>query len=297
MAGRIGAVFSVLVLMPTLSLAAQPGEKSPIDRSAVGSKSQAGPSADSLKSKKAEPINIIFKDGRLSGSFRNLTLRAVADAISRAAPIAVMVSDDSAGHLVSANLKDVPVDEAMRQMLGHEDVFFFYGAEGDKRATLQAVWIYPKGRGHGLSPIPPESWGSTKEISAGLTNKDPGVRAHSIEALIQRKGDAAKEQLMSALNDSSSEVRAEALYAAFQARIELPAETLQGLIHDSSPDVRFLALEASANSPDARSAAEALLNDPSEAVRSAAQALVSRLDEQAAPAAPPEPTRPPSEPN
>ncbi len=285
------ASVALVLLFIAAAGAAQPAEKRPNPGASAGA---AGPAAATTTS--GGPPRLTIKNGRLTASFKDVTLAELADAISHRAPIAVIVSGACAGHRVAADFNDVPVDQAMRQLLRHEDVFYFYGVEGNQPTALKAVWVYPKGHGRGLFPIPPDQWGSTRDLLAGLASKDPNVRAHAIESLVQRKRDGARDELLTALNDSSSEVRAQALYAAMQAGVDIPPSALKGLIQDSSPDVRFLALQVSANGPDARSTAQALLNDPSEAVRSAAQATISRLDEQAAPAAAPA-TSDPSPPN
>jgi hypothetical protein len=158
------------------------------------------------------------------------------------------------------------------------DAFFFYGAEKQEPSSLKTVWVYPMRAGRGMAPVPPESWGSTKELEPMLDDPDPKVRARAIAALVGRKREGALDAVLDALRDSDEQVRTEALYGASKAGLDLPAESLRDLaLNDASADVRFLALHSLANSPDAQSVAEMALNDPSEPVRDMAQEILRHL--------------------
>jgi hypothetical protein len=158
------------------------------------------------------------------------------------------------------------------------DAFFFYGAEKQEPSTLKSVWVYPMRAGRGIAPVPPESWGSTKELEPTLAEPDPKVGARAIATLVERKREGVLDAVIEALRDSDDQVRTEALYGAAKAGVDLPEESLRDLaLNDASADVRFLALQSLANSPDARSIAEMALNDPSEPVRGLAQEILHRL--------------------
>jgi HEAT repeat protein len=236
------------------------------------------PATNTLKERKTE---IRFKDDKLTVKGKDFPLELIAEELTHKAGIAVLMTNDVAAQLVSADLENLPVDQALRRILRKQDVFFFYGVDEDQPSALKAVWIYPKGRGRGLAPVPPEKWASTRDVSASLTDKDPAMRGRAIETLVERKGAASKEALVGALNDSDSQVRARALYAALKSGVELPQPVLSDMLHDSSADVRFLALQTVSNGPEARSAAQAALNDSNEAVRTEAQTIIGRLDEAA----------------
>jgi len=248
-----------------------------LQESVAGSAASTRPAAKSEVSNRGS--GVVFKDGRLSVDFHKLALAQLGDELSQKAGIAVIVSDDAAGELVSASFQNVPLDEGLRRILTKQDAFLFYGVDEDKASALKAVWIYSKGRGRGLFPVPPAKWASTKDLYGSLADKDPTVRGQAIETLIARKRQGAQDQLLTAVRDSSDQVRSRALYAGMKSGVELPQAVLGDLaLHDSSVYVRFLALQALADSPEARSVAEAALKDPNEAVRSAAQTIIAKLN-------------------
>jgi len=252
---------------------------------AVGPAGAAPSIASPVSPIPAAKTQISFKDGHLSANFKNVALGSVADEISQKAGVAVLLQDRVGSELVSASFEKLPIDQALRQILSKQDVFFFYGIDEHQPSALKAIWVYPNGKGRGLAPLPPDKWESTRELSASLANKDPQARGRAIEALVERKGAAARGDVLKAMHDSSSQVRATALYAALKSSVDLPQEDLANLAaHDDSSDVRFLALEAlnSSNSPDLRSIAEGAAKDPNEAVRKVAQEIISRLAPQAA---------------
>jgi hypothetical protein len=225
---------------------------------------------------------LTFKDGRLSADFQDLPLARLSDELSHKADVAIVLVDDIEGQKVSAKFRDLPLDEGIRQMLRKQDAFFFYGVDENQPSSLKAVWIYAKGHGRGVAPVPAEKWASTKDIASQLSDRDPQIRTNAIKELVDRKHEGATPEVLTALKDASDQVRSEALYAAADSGMVLPESLLKDLAaHDSSADVRFLALQALADSPDARSMANAALKDPSEAVRNEAQEIIGRLDPQA----------------
>lgn len=232
---------------------------------------------------------IAFKDGQLSVDFKNLPLENIGDELSHKGGIALVFMDNAASQKVSATFQKLPIDEGLRRILRDQDVFYFYTSDGSKTSTLRAVWIYPKGKARGVAPVPPDQWGSNKDLAAQLVSSNPATRGQAAETLIQRKGDAATDVLLRALDDKDAQVRERALYASMQSGVEVPASVLNKLTQDNSADVRFLALHAlsDSNSPDARSVAEQLSSDSSEAVRSEARDIISRLDAKGGESQPP----------
>ncbi len=288
----MGAVRKALWLGCGLSIAmsaaafADPNNLTP----SIGRPAASNPTSDAGQASQ-QNSQISFSDGRLSANFKNLPLSRLADQISHKAAVAVLLQDGVGSQLVSASFKKLPVDEGLRQVLRTQDVFFFYGVDEKPPPALKAVWIYPKGRGRGLAPVPPEKWGSTGELSALLADKDPQVRGQAIQTLVERKGGSAKGDVLKALHDGNAQVRATALYAALRSAVDLSPEELSGLaLHDDSADVRFLALQALSNSPDVRPIAEEAVHDPSEVVSNQALAILNRLDAQANASRPPSPS-------
>jgi hypothetical protein len=246
----------------------------------------SNPTSDARQASQ-QSSQISFSNGRLSANFKNLPLSRLADQISHQAGVAVLLQDGVGDQVVSASFQKLPVDEGLRQVLRNHDVFFFYGVDEKQASALKAVWIYPKGRGRGLAPVPPEKWGSTGELSAMLADKDPQVRGQAIQTLVERKGGSAKGDVLKALHDGNAQVRATALYAALKSAMDLSPEELSGLaLHDDSVDVRVLALQALSSSPEARPIAEEAVHDPSEMVSNQALDILNRLDAQANPQQP-----------
>jgi HEAT repeat protein len=212
--------------------------------------------------------------------------------ISREGKVAISGDTGPGRRLVSIQFQDLPLDEGLRQILRDHDAFFFYGVEGKAPASLRAVWVYPKGQGRGLEPVPPEAWASTRELEAELADPNPKARARAIEALVERKGDGARDAVLEALKDHDEEVRAQALYQTVSGDVELPTDALTDLaLGDPSPAVRFLALEALTDRPEARTIAETALNDPSPQIRHKAQEILRELDAATRPRKPSQPAQ------
>ncbi len=251
--------------------------------------SSANPAPQSSLPPEAQP-QVIFKDGLVTLRAKNRPLNWFLNEISREAGVAVVMAEGVGEERLSIDFKNLPAEEALRQLLQEYDAFFFYSGEGMMPASLRVVWVYPKGQGQGLQPIPPEKWASTKELEKRLGDPDPDVRARSIEALIDRKGNQALEVVLKALGDQEAQVRTQALYQAISAGLELPENVLIDLaLSDSSSSVRFMALEALATGPEAHWIAQRALNDPSPDVQQRAQEILKALEAASQPrkAAPP----------
>jgi hypothetical protein len=234
---------------------------------------------------------ISLKDGQLSVDFKNLPLERLGDELSHKGGIAVVFMDNAASQQVSAVFQKLPLDQGLHRILRDQDVFYFYSSDGNNASSLKALWIFPKGKARGVAPVPPDQWGSNKDLSALLVSSNPAARGQAAETLIQRKGEAATDVLLRALDDKDAQVRVRALYASMQSGVEVPSSLLTKLTQDSSADVRFLALDALAkgNNPDERSIAEQLAGDSNEAVRNEAREIISRLDAKSGQAAQPQP--------
>jgi len=238
---------------------------------------------------------ISVRDGRLSVEVQNERLSSVLDRISRDGKVAIIIGDGLGDQRVSTRLEDVPLAEGLRQLLEAHDAFFFFSGAQNAPASLTAVWVYPKGRGRGLAPVPPQAWASTKEFEAKLADADPEWRALSAEALISRNRDRALDVLLRALRDEDDRVRTRALWAALRSGVKPPADVLTKLaLGDPAPHVRFLALEALAGDPSLGPIAEQALNDPNADVRSKAQEIL-RERERAKQRSPRAPRRAPAE--
>jgi len=225
---------------------------------------------------------VTLKDGRLSVRAQNRSLRSLTDEISTKAGVPIVISERVGSQLVSVNFKNLPLDEGLRQILNKQDAFFFYGVDEQEPSSLKVVWVYPKGKGRGIAPVPAEKWASTKDVEAMFADRDPDVRGRAIETLVERKREAALQAVLKALQDNSDQVRARALYGALKAGVQVSDGVLSNLaVNDPSADVRLLALQGLANGPDARVVAERAVDDPNEPVRVQAREILARLDDEA----------------
>lgn len=236
--------------------------------------------------------SITVKDGRMTVYVENRPLEWVLEEISRKASLAIVRGGSVGSERVSARFRDLPLDEGLRQILSEHDAFFFYGVWKKSTAALRVVWVYPKGRGQGLAPVPPEEWASTEELQREVrTNPDPAARAQAVEALVERKRDGARDVVLGALQDSDDEVRTRALYGALSAGVTLPADSLAAMaLNDQSSKVRFLALEVLAVDPgtvDLRAIAEQARNDPNPLLRKKAEEILGRFNRVNRPVPPP----------
>lgn len=248
------------------------GEKRPVP-ALVAPSSRPGPS--STQEQTAPRSIVSVKDGRLSVRTQNHLLGWVLEEISSQGRIAIIVADGVQGQRIAAQFEDLPLEEGLRQLLRDHDIFFFYTGAAKTANSLSVVWVYPRGRGRGLEPVPPEVWASTKEVEGNLAHPDPDVRSRAVEALVERKGDRAMDVVLKALKDKENRVRVQALYAAVISGVELPADSLIGLaLRDPSPDIRFLALRALEGRPQAREIAKAAQADPSSHVRNKAREIL-----------------------
>jgi hypothetical protein len=225
-----------------------------------------------------EKAAVAFKNGRLSANIQDRSLERVADEFSRKTGVRVILDSELLRESVSIQFQSLSVEEGLRQLFRKHDAFFFYGVGKDESSALKVVWVYPKGRGRSVEPIPSEKWASTEELYRMLSDPDPKVRGRAFQGILERKGDLALDAVQGALQDPDEQVRSSVLEAAIAAGIAPPPEFLRNVVlKDTSVYVRCLAVQALADSPDAQSVAESAMNDPSEAVRTQAQEILRLL--------------------
>ena len=241
---------------------------------------------------------ITCKDKRLTARAKDAQLESLLEQVALACGVPVILDGEVGDERVSVDINDFPVDEALRQILSRYDAFYLYEAAdlpdsgepkpGADPATaaprLRSVWVYARGQGIGLEPVPPEEWASTREFENRLGDPDPAVRFRALQVLVERLGDGARDAVLQLLNDTDERVRAEVLLAAVEEGVELPADLLTNLFYnDASAQVRFLALEGLRDDANAREFAERALKDPDQHVQNLAREILAGLDEAARP--------------
>jgi hypothetical protein len=224
----------------------------------------------------------IAADTTLSITATRLTLHSVLSDISVQAKLPIVLSESLENERVSLRLEAVPLEEGLKRLLAAYDTFYLFGPSESEKAkpstSIKGVWVYPKGVGLELEPVPPTLWASTKELEARLEDPDPGVRSDAYEALIERLGTQGVPIVSRGLADGNGGVRLGTLTAALDAGIDIPSADLHALVlGDSVQWIRLLALEAVETKPEAMSIAESVKDDQDEAIRNAARLLLERL--------------------
>lgn len=228
-------------------------------------------------------LTVAVQRGRLTASIENASLQSVLEELSVKTQIALVAGNGLEGDPVSAELKNVPVEEGLRDLLKNHDAFFYYGAVGEHtKPVLRAVWVYPRGAAATFRPVPPEAWASTKDLHASLSDHEPAVRERAYEALMSRPDRESRDLLLLALRGASEtdpEMRQRLLSRALSTGIDVPREMLADLVRsESSQEIRLMALDAFWGDPSAREVALTALSDPSEAVRARAEDLLVTIE-------------------
>ena len=225
---------------------------------------------------------VTVADNLLSIQVQNRSLVSILEQISDQTGIPIIISEGVKDKTVSFQFQNLPLDQGLQVLLKELDAFFFYGAQGHSPASLSTVWLYPKGKGRRIVPVPPDAYAGTAEMQQNLSDPDPDERARAVEALIKLQGSRALNTVLQVLKDPDEKVRYRALHQAVRLDVSLPEEFMQRLVlSDPSPVVRFLALEALVNVPGANPAtihkiAELALNDPNETIHEQALDILAK---------------------
>ena len=240
---------------------------------------RAEPPAQSEPAAERTP-SVAYKDGLLTVNVRAAALQSVLDDVSTQTGIVFVEVEDLSRERITASFAGVPLLDAVHELLENCDSFFFLGVNDKPPASISVVWVYPRGHGRGVAPVPPSAWASTDELRKGAaTIEDVHERAEAYQSLIERGGSGAGEALAQGLGDADPLVRGFALNAATSKGLEISRDLLLQALSDRSRDVRFLALDAMAlrSDAEARAAAEFARNDPDPIVRGQAEQMLRDL--------------------
>lgn len=227
---------------------------------------------------------LLVEDGRVTASLVRAPLLSVLEQLSSRTRIAIVPGSGLEAAEVSAELKSVPVEQALRSLLQQFDAFFFYTPAGGRQvASLAAVWVYPRGGAATIRPVPLETWGTSADLELALNDRDETVREQAYEALMNRPDRASRNRVILAIRgatETDADLRQRLLSAAQTRGLELPRDVLMDLVRaDGSDAIRVMALDALAGDEAARETAVAASNDPSDVVRERAREFVAELDE------------------
>ena len=219
---------------------------------------------------------VTITDGVLTLTADRQSLLTVLGLISSRTRIPIVVSDSLTDARVSIALRAVPLEDGLRRLLSAYDAFYLFSAnDGNAPASIQTIWVFARGEGHDLEPVPPTVWGDTKDLEARLDDSDPGVRSETIETLIERLGERGLPIVQRGLVDPDEGVRLATLSAAGNAGIEIPTSDLHTVVlTDQSPSVRAAALEELAGRPEAEAIARTLRDDVDPEIRNRARQIL-----------------------
>ena len=134
------------------------------------------------------PVSV-SPDGRVTLKSGNWPLTATLSDFAAQTRIAIVVSESLAGETVSISFEHLPVEDALGRLLRPYDTFYLYPAEEKAAARrLAAVWVYARGEGRPMEPIPPAAAQASGELELRLAHPDVAVRFDAYEALIERAG-------------------------------------------------------------------------------------------------------------
>jgi HEAT repeat protein len=229
-------------------------------------------------------LAIAYEDGLLTVNVRAAALTGVLEQVSAQTGIAFVQVEDLSGERITAAFAGLPLLDALHELLKNCDSFFFLGVNDKPPASISVAWVYPRGHGRGVAPVPPSAWASTDELRKSAASiEDVHERAAAYQSLIERGGAGANEALTQALGDADPLVRGFALNSATSKGMEVSRDVLLQALSDPSKDVRFLALQAMAlrSDAEARAAAEFARNDPDPLLRSQAEQMLRNFAAQA----------------
>jgi type II secretory pathway component GspD/PulD (secretin) len=227
-------------------------------------------------------LSLTIADGRVTCAIENSPIGEVLQEFGARTQVNFVTSDNVADDRISLNLDNVPFEEAVRRLLRRYDAFLYYGGTDSAPASLRAVWIYPKGSGAALQPVPPESWAATPELQQGVRDPDPAVRERAYVALMSRHDAVSREMVLNALRGATENddgVRQRLLSSAVQQAMDIPPDLLADVARtDASEVLRLLALDALAVDAAVKDVAASLLQDPSSLVQRRAKEILAEWD-------------------
>jgi len=252
--------------------------------------------ADDLRADDTPPVTLTVNGGRVSLEARDAPLPAILDEIGQRTGAHVQVDKTAGaqleGETVTLTLRDVPVEDALRQLLRGRDFVLVvsspgrpaeahvYGRSGQAGAPPPAASVSSAPAGE---PVDRASVAALRDRA--LTDPDPGARARALEGLAASADQrAARDAMLEVLERESNPGLLQRALDIVGADRTIPLEPLVNLaLGNPAPEVRIKALTQLgaqvARDPRARQTLEAsAANDPAPGVRDAARALLQQFN-------------------
>ena len=240
--------------------------------------SSQSPAQDNTEPRRSLSV-AVSADGKLTITVSRTPLGVALREIATRARLPILVDDTLANHIImSFQARGVSVDEGLRSLLAGYDVFYLFSSDDESAGSIQGVWVYARGQGRRLEPVPAALWASTKELQRYLEDPNPEVRAETYESLIEREGERGLDTVLRGLLDPDTGVRARVLSSASDADVEIPVHVLEPIILDGygqTQSLRVLALQAIQGRPEAEAIATTVADDPDDFVRELARRILA----------------------
>lgn len=254
--------------------------------------------------------HVDVRDGRLTVRVRDMPLATLLQVIARKSAFRV-VTALSMRDLVSADFRDVPLEEGLRRLLKHQNLILVFeraaptgqASASDLPARLAAVLAWPKGERRPLEGDDLQA-GVSGEADAGrdgtpdmhrlvkeaLQATEPDDRQEAVTALGHSGLAEAAGPLMAALQDADAAVRNEAVEAlkrllSSSGPEAFPRDDIVGMAaRERNPEARIAALEVLQQivqeweDTSAQAQLERSSRDPDPRVRAAAARLLADQD-------------------
>lgn len=188
------------------------------------------PAGAQVGSQAALTFTLSIRDGGLTADIHRIPLRLVLEALARQAPLRLSVSEGARDHLVTAQFRALPWDEAMGRLLAGLSYAIFYdpapsGAASAEHKPIIELVVLDKapaapvaGRNEagaissnpGEGPGPAPVMETTPEWTAALQHREPAARVEALERWAAQGAATPLDPLTHALVDPDESVRARA---------------------------------------------------------------------------------------
>jgi hypothetical protein len=245
------------------------------------------PNNTSLASKR---IPIQLSDNQLSLAITNQPLHEIAKTIAQQAKLDIQIANDVPNVNVDMQFSKLPVQQGLQRLFENYDTFFYYGNSATTSAKLITVWVFPKGKGEILTPMPELIASANPNLSFNTSDSDPQQRASATALVIENNGPEAEAVLQAALDDPEENVRMNALQASAVSAATIPIARLNDLaLHDPSATVRVMAItsllkqfeDGRISAADVTETVNLALNDSESSVAEVAKQIIASFDEAA----------------